>query len=197
MHFIGRGAKTAASGRAVQVVLSFSGKADGWEVAKALKDTLMRLASWDTLAIYLDSDSLVGKPGTKEVTLEERSGSPGVQAEHAGRQAGSKNKTTVQLHPEWATFYRAALDEAPAGVFLLSEGWCNSPFCTEELIWYLALRCGLTPTESMCTTPEALIEMVTQLSREELETMRSGAFFVLLDESARESEVGTLHTKHY
>ena len=49
----------------------------------------------------------------------------------------------AQLNPNWAEYYRAAMDEAPAMVFILSEAWCTSQWCKEELLWYLAMRVGV------------------------------------------------------
>ena len=145
LWYIGTGRLTTRAQRDVEVVLSFSGKEDGWPFAKRIKEELMTLCGWTSLAVYLDADSLIGKPGTKETTL--------------GARGGTDDTTTIQLAPEWATYYRAALDEAPAGVFLLSRGWCASPYCTEELTWYLALRCGLEPVD---TSPQQLIDIIAR-----------------------------------
>ena len=38
--------------------------------------------------------------------------------------------------------YHAAVEEAPAMVFLLTEAWCRSEWCEQELFWFLATRTG-------------------------------------------------------
>ena len=47
---------------------------------------------------------------------------------------------TAQLNPNWKAYYQAAMEEAPAMVFCLSEAWCRSQWCEQELIWYVDHR---------------------------------------------------------
>ena len=41
----------------------------------------------------------------------------------------------AQLNPNWAAYYQAAMEEAPAMVFCLTQAWCESQWCEEELFW--------------------------------------------------------------
>ena len=41
----------------------------------------------------------------------------------------------ARLNPNWAEFYQDAMADAPAMVFCLTEAWCTSEWCEQELVW--------------------------------------------------------------
>ena len=61
--------------------------------------------------------------------LEGKAGTTATQIEVEGK------ASTAQLNPHWAAYYQAAMEEAPAMVFCLTEAWCRSEWCEQELVW--------------------------------------------------------------
>ena len=49
--------------------------------------------------------------------------------------ASGKQTGEAQLNPNWASFFKEAMMEAPAVVFMLSKEWVESKWCLEELMW--------------------------------------------------------------
>ena len=47
--------------------------------------------------------------------------------------AGTKQADSgANLNASWATYYQAAMEEAPAMCFCLSEAWCRSKWCERD-----------------------------------------------------------------
>ena len=99
----------------VQVVLSFGSRDGGFDYACDLKTAIVDAVGWQRSAVYVDADALQGKAGTQTTDFEDQDG----VTRHS------------HLNPSWATYYKAAMEESPAMVFILSEAWCKSTWCKE------------------------------------------------------------------
>ena len=139
--------------------MSFGSRRGGFDVAKRLKTTIAQDVGWHPSAIYLDADALAGKAGTVSTDLVDEDSVP----------------RTANLNPNWSVYYRHAINEAPAMVFVLSQAWCESKWCSDELIWYLCQRTG---ADLQNKTPDQLTEEIFSSSQESLAALRAGAFFV-------------------
>eukprot|EP01047_Picozoa_sp_COSAG01_P018076 COSAG01_NODE_973_length_12368_cov_12.435732_2_plen_1763_part_00 len=201
----------------IYAVLSFGSRDGGFEAAQRMKAALANERfGWSPDTIYIDRDALPDKPGTRDVPVcdsldcphrhycgdESCAGECGVT--HDGEACSGACRGNVQytkfLNPDWHKYYRGAMAEAPAMVFLLTEPWCNSPNCAQEMIWYLVLKTGgieaLMAMDSDETHREVVDHPVVATVRSMEESQRaalwSGSFFLVCDEFSRNSDVRKL-----
>ena len=78
------------------------------------------------------------------------------------------------------------MEEAPAMVFLLSEAWCKSEWCEQELVWFVLQRTGADLSNA---DPKEFAKEIFQQSKAALCALRAGAFFVVCDEYTENSDV--------
>ena len=78
------------------------------------------------------------------------------------------------------------MEEAPAMVFLLSEAWCKSERCEEELMWFVLQRTGADLSNA---DPADFAKEIFQQPKAALRALRAGAFFVICDEYTENSDV--------
>ena len=94
----------------------------------------------------------------------------------------------LEALPEVDSALECRLDESSSARPYVSErerAFAN-PRCKEELVWYLAQRTGVVLKDC---TPEELSQQIHRRSIDELASMRAGAYFVLLDEFSKRSDV--------
>lgn len=105
-----------------RVILSFGAAYGGFEFAMQLRADIMERAgkSWsdDPAAVYLDHESLKNAPGTKYEW----------DAEHGIHKMSNA---------WWKDFYKGAMDNAMAMIFIVTGEWLKSPWCWLEFEWYL------------------------------------------------------------
>ena len=78
------------------------------------------------------------------------------------------------------------MEEAPAMVFLLSEAWCKSEFCEQELMWFVLQRTGADLSNA---DPAQFAKDIFQQPKAALRALRAGAFFVICDEYSKNSDI--------
>ena len=118
-RYLHGGQRAPSDSERVHAVLSFGARGGGLAFAQAAKLRLVEATDWASSTVYLDSDALEGKDGTVATEVTGQDGQLG----------------TAQLNPNWAAYYQAAVEEAPAMVFCLTEAWCRSEWCEQELVW--------------------------------------------------------------
>eukprot|EP01047_Picozoa_sp_COSAG01_P011217 COSAG01_NODE_490_length_16356_cov_34.781898_8_plen_2008_part_00 len=163
-------------------VLSFGSRDGGFEYARELKEDLAERFYWPKHTIYIDRDALPGKEGTTADLVRNSSG---------------KALYTRYLNPDWHKFYREAMVDAPAMLFSLTKSWCESPFCKEELVWFLVLKTAGNAALTLANVNDTGVEdldtaEILNVVRSMPETQRSalwdGAFF-LADEFSANSDI--------
>ena len=80
------------------------------------------------------------------------------------------------------------MEEAPAMVFSLSEAWCKSEWCEQELMWFVLQRTGADLSNA---DPEQFAKEIFQQPKAMLRALRAGAFFVVCDEYTENSDVSS------
>ena len=147
---------------------SFGSRDGGHAFAKGVKTSIVETLNWSDGNVYMDSDALANKAGTQKVD------------------------SGANLNASWATYYQAAMEEAPAMCFCLTEAWCRSEWCQQELIWHLAMRTGVDMGE---TDPEELAQHLFRQPSERLAAMRQGIFLVLADDYSKNSDIFKMLTE--
>ena len=71
-------------------------------------------------------------------------------------------------------------------VFVLSEAWCKSEWCEQELMWFVLQRTGADLSNA---DPAEFAKEIFQQSKASLRALRAGAFFVVCDEFTENSDV--------
>jgi hypothetical protein len=106
-----------------RVVLSF-GAADGGALfAQWLRVELMKLKGYrEPNNVYLDTVALSQVPGTELRMREIRPTAGGLASMNEG----------------WTDYYRYAVSMAHTMVFVATKAWYRSPYCGNELKWYIA-----------------------------------------------------------
>ena len=94
--------------------MSFGSADGGHAFVDGIKKRIQDKLNWKEGSVYIDHAALSNKAGTE------------------------KAASGANLNASWATYYQAAMEEAPAMCFCLSEAWCRSQWCEQELIWRLA-----------------------------------------------------------
>ena len=105
-----------------RVILSFGAAYGGFEFAMQLRSDIMEKAGkpWnnDPATVYLDHQSLKNAPGTKYEW----------DVEHGIHKMSNA---------WWKDFYKGAMDNAMAMVFIVTGEWLKSKWCWLEFEWYL------------------------------------------------------------
>ena len=79
------------------------------------------------------------------------------------------------VDPHWAEHYRTTMEETPAMLIVLTNSWCKTKHCADELIWFLAHSCGVDLDGK---TPAEVTRLVFLLSEDELEARPFSFCFV-------------------
>lgn len=105
-----------------KLLLSF-GSADCFAIVKEIRNRVMEfcekdayisyLETRDSGFVYLDAETLKGKPGTY---IDE--------------------KTKKVLNDDWEAVYKKAMENCDCMLFIITEAWLKSKWCWQELAWY-------------------------------------------------------------
>lgn len=105
-----------------KLLLSF-GSADSFATATEIRNRVMEFCKTDayisyreandTGFVYLDAETLKGKPGTY---IDE--------------------KTNKVLNDSWEAVYKEAMKNCDCMLFIITKAWLNSKWCWQELAWY-------------------------------------------------------------
>jgi hypothetical protein len=133
-----------------RVIVSFGARDGGFELTAQLRLDIMerygrrrvlrthdgRFLSLeaDESFCYLDAVSLKQAPGTTYDRLQ-------LDKTVAGLAGGAKQKVAIDLNkmanPFWDTYYPQAVANAAVMVFQITTPWLESPFCLEEMGWFI------------------------------------------------------------
>jgi hypothetical protein len=134
-----------------RVIVSFGARDGGFELTAQLRLDIMerygkrrvirtpdgrflRLEA-DESFCYLDAVTLKQAPGTSYDRLQLDKAVAGTPA------GGAKQKVAIDLNkmanPFWDTYYPQAVANAAVMVFQITTPWLESPFCLEEMGWFI------------------------------------------------------------
>eukprot|EP01043_Picozoa_sp_COSAG02_P062626 COSAG02_NODE_8687_length_2479_cov_1.220168_1_plen_787_part_01 len=169
----------------VNCVLSFGSRQGGFEIALELKRQMLTQFDWPDDSVYIDSDAMEHKP---ETVRTERSDAEG-------------NTYFVSLNPYWHIYFRESVCDSPSMLFSLTPAWCDSPYCKQELVWYLVLKTmganellRVEVDQSGVTSnleTHAVVERVKSMPERDRAGLWDGAFF-LASHDVLESSTVTL-----
>ena len=109
---------------------------------------------------------------------------------------------------EWHVFFREAVADAPAMIFVMNELWCESKNCRLEVVWFL-VRKTLGPEELLRATVgwagdttaaedyegvhdlygQDVVQTVLDMKPEDRQALWDGSFFLVTDEYSARSEM--------